>query len=252
MQSETQTKNNLSQFSKQIQVDIKDLDLLKEALTHRSFLNETNNRDLNHNERLEFLGDAVLELLTTQYLFDKFPNRAEGDLTSFRAALVRTESLAEEAMSLDFGTYIYMSKGEEATGGRKRPYILANTFESVVGAIYLDQGLEKVEEFLHRVLFHKTDEIVKNRSDIDAKSKLQELAQEKLRVTPNYELLSETGPDHNKTFTMSIIIGGIEFGKGVGRSKQTAEQKAAAVALENWGDLYKKHKKSVKIDPLNN
>jgi ribonuclease-3 len=203
--------------------------------------------NLQHNERLEFLGDAVLELLSTQFLFIKYPDRPEGDLTSFRAALVRTESLAEASTSLHLGEHIYMSKGEAATGGRTRPYILANTFEAVLGAIFLDQGLEACQALVERVILPKIDDIVANRLDIDPKSKLQEIAQEKLKHTPTYEVVSESGPDHDKTFTMSVRIGKEVFGTGDGKSKQEAEQNAAHSALSNWDELYQKFKNSVTI-----
>ncbi len=249
MKLEKQDITQLNKFAENIGVEIENLLLLRESLTHRSFLNEIHDSGYSHNERLEFLGDAVLELLTTQFLFDKYPNRPEGTLTSFRAALVRTESLAEAADSLNYGEFIYMSKGEEATGGRKRPYILANTFEAVIGAVYLDQGIEVCDKFLHRSLFPKIDRIAENRLDIDAKSKLQELAQDLLRITPQYQLQSQSGPDHEKTFAMSVLVGDTEYGKGKGKSKQEAEQNAAKNALKDWDSLYKKHNNSAKIEP---
>jgi len=222
---------------------------LKEALIHRSFLNENRSGDLRHNERLEFLGDAVLELAVTEFLYNQYPTRTEGELTSFRAAIVRTESLAFEAERLKLGEFLYMSKGEENTGGRNRPYILANTFEAILGAIYLDQDYQKCVEFLAKVLFPKLNDIVENRLDIDAKSKLQEVAQETVRMTPTYNVLRELGPDHDKTFTMSVNINNLQFGSGTGRSKQEAEQNAAQNALENWQTMYEKYSKSVKIRP---
>ena len=236
-------------FAKRIDVPFTKWELLREALTHRSALNESKDNGLKHNERLEFLGDAVLELITTQYLFENYPDRPEGDLTSFRAALVRTESLAEVATSLQYGDYIFMSKGEEATGGRSRPYILANTFESVLGAMYLDLGFDECRKYLLLVLLPRTAEIVKHRLDIDAKSKLQEIAQDKVKSTPVYDLVKAVGPDHDKEFTMAVMIAELEFGKGSGRSKQEAEQNAASYALENWEDLYQKYVDSGKISP---
>jgi ribonuclease III len=158
------------------------LEMLKEAFTHRSFGKK-------HNERLEFLGDAVLELVITELLFQDFPTRTEGELTSFRAAIVKTESLAEEAIRLGLGEYIFMSKGEEATGGRLRQYILADVLESFIGAIYLDQGYETVKSFINDNLYYKAKKIVELRSDIDAKSKLQELAQERFKETPFYKVV---------------------------------------------------------------
>lgn len=236
------TTKQLQEFCTKIGVQISNLELLKEALTHRSYINEIRSHKLHHNERLEFLGDAVLELVTTEFLFKKYPERAEGELTSFRAALVRTESLAENAVLLEYGKYIYMSRGEDATGGRSRVYILANTFEAVIGAIYLDSGLEASREFISRTILPKIDNIVRNRLDIDPKSKLQEITQDTLKLTPSYKLKSEDGPDHDKQFTMVVYAGEKEIGEGKGRSKQEAEQKAAASALENWDNLYKKDK----------
>jgi ribonuclease-3 len=215
-------------------------ELLKEALTHRSFINEAKNSALKHNERLEFIGDAVLELVVTEFLFLKYPEYPEGLLTSFRAALVKTESLAEESKRLEVGKFIIMSKGEENTGGRDRTYILANTFEAIIGAIYLSTGYEDAKSFIIENVCYKTEEIVKSREDIDSKTKLQELSQEVARLTPIYELKSENGPDHNKTFEMTVLIGEHEFGTGTGKSKQEAQQSAATNALKEWNNLYNK------------
>lgn len=230
-------KKQLNKFEGKLKVKFNSLDLLRQSLVHKSYLNEVRGKGIAHNERLEFLGDAVLELVITRYLFENYPNRPEGELTSFRAAVVRTESLAESADELDFGKYIYMSKGEEATGGRKRPFILANTFEAVVGAVYLDQNLEQCHKFIERTLVPKIDRIVKNRLDIDAKSKLQEISQEKAKETPIYVLVSEEGPDHNKIFTVAVTIKDIELKKGRGKSKQEAEQNAAKSTLKHWDEL---------------
>lgn len=226
-------KLKLEEFARKLKVEFKNYKLLQEALTHRSVLNELREQGRESNERLEFLGDAVLELITTEFLFNKYPNRPEGDLTSFRAAVVRTESLAETALKLNYSTYLYMSKGEEATGGRTRPYILANSFEAVLGAIYLDQGYETAKTFVTSALLHKLDKIVINRLDIDNKSKLQEVAQELLKQTPTYEVIEESGPDHDKEFKVKVLIGEKEYGSGEGKSKQEAEQNAAQDALEN-------------------
>ncbi|MFC1780089.1 ribonuclease III [Patescibacteria group bacterium] len=231
----------LKEFYKMINIKIKNLELLKMALTHRSFLNEYKRGNIEHNERLEFLGDAVLELLVSRYLFDNYPDKPEGELTSFRAATVRTESLYEEAKRLNFGKYIFMSKGEDRTGGRSRPYILANTFEAIVGCIYLDQGLTATKKFLEKELFYKIANIVDQRLDIDNKSKLQEIAQEVLKETPTYEVLSSTGPDHSKIFKIKVLIKEKDFGHGKGASKQDAEQNAASSGLCNWKKLIAKH-----------
>ena len=193
---------------------------------------------------MECLGDAILELVVSDFLFKNFPDYKEGDLTSFRAALVKTESLAYEAKRLALYEFLYLSKGEESSGGRTRPYILANTFEALIGAIYMDNpknGLSLCSEFILRELCYKIERIIAGREDIDAKTKLQELAQEKLRITPVYKLISATGPDHNKTFEMSAIGENFEFGQGEGKSKQEAEQQAAVDALNNWDEMIQLH-----------
>lgn len=218
-------------FEKKIDIQFKDKGLLLLALTHRSYVNE--HKDVNeHNERLEFLGDAVLELITSDYLFQNFPKRPEGDLTSFRAALVRTESLAQTAQDIGIGDNLRLSKGEEDTGGRTKSYLLANAFEAVIGAIYLDQGYEKAREFVTRYLLNKLGKIVENRLDIDSKTKIQELAQAKYKVTPSYEVVEEEGPDHDKRFTVVVKINEKEIGKGSGTSKQKAEEEAATNGIE--------------------
>lgn len=203
---------------------IKSLAIFNEAFTHRSF-------SRNHNERLEFLGDAVLELVVTELLFADYKDLAEGQLTSFRAAIVKTESLAQEALRLGMSEVIRMSKGEEATGGRTRQYILADVFEAFIGALYLDQGYERAKEFIIKNLYYKMGDIVISRSDIDAKSKLQELVQEKFKETPYYKVIKEEGPDHDKTFTVVVMIGDKEYEVGTGKSKQLAEQESAAKTL---------------------
>lgn len=221
----------LKNIEDQLQIQFKDSTLLQRAFTHRSYLNENSDADLN-NERLEYLGDAVLEFLISKELYLKYPKRPEGDLTSFRSAMVKTETLAETAKELSFGTFLRMSKGEEKTGGREKEYLLANTFEAVLGALYLDQGIRACEKFLRRVLFPKIRHVVKHRLDIDPKTKFQELAQEIYKTTPTYELLSERGPDHEKTFTMGVYLGNTEYGRGTGASKQRAEEDAARQALK--------------------
>ncbi|MEI6462214.1 MAG: ribonuclease III [bacterium] len=225
-------REKFDELEKILGVKFNDAVLLKSALIHRSFLNEVKNTEFENNERLEFLGDAVLELLTSDFLFKKLPGRPEGDLTSFRAALVKTESLSEISTRLGVGKYIYMSRGEETTGGRSRTYVLANTFEAILGSIYLDSGLDVVEKFLKRELYGKLDAIVASRSDIDPKSRLQEIAQLTFKSTPYYELINEEGPDHSKIFTMCIKIQDKVYGSGKGKSKQDAEQNAALEALK--------------------
>lgn len=233
-------KVKITEIKKRIGYDIDD-NIIVEALTHRSYINEVKSPELHHNERLEFIGDAVLELAITEFLYHKYPNSTEGVLTSYRAALVKTESLAEESRRLKIGEYILMSKGEEQTGGRDRTYILANTMEAIIGAIYLSLDYEKAREFIDKNIGYKIEKIVKERSNVDSKSRLQEISQELTKITPTYNLKSSDGPDHEKVFDMVVYIGEYEFGRGSGKSKQEAQQKAAQSALENWEDLYEKY-----------
>ncbi len=223
---------DFSTFASQLGLAFKNLDLLIEALTHRSYLNEHREYTGSHNERLEFLGDAVLELAATKFLYKKFPTNPEGELTSYRAALVNTVSLAETAQGLGISQYLLLSKGEAKDTGRARDVILADAFEAIVGAVYLDQGFEAADAFLTKNLFIKMDSIIAKRSYQDAKSHFQEIAQEKRGVTPSYETLSETGPDHAKLFTVGVFIGREEVARGTGASKQEGEQAAAQNALE--------------------
>ena len=205
--------------------------LLEEALTHRSYLNEHREYAGDHNERLEFLGDAVLELAATRFLFDRFPGKPEGELTSYRAALVNTISLAESAQTLQVGEHLRLSKGEAKDTGRAREVILANTFEAIIGAIYLDQGYEAAANFIARTILVKLDDLIAKGAHQDAKSRFQELAQEKKGITPNYRVLAETGPDHDKIFTVGVFLNSTEVARGEGPSKQEAEQAAAQNAL---------------------
>ena len=228
-----------TQLEDQLRLKFKDRRLLKQALIHRSYINELKKKEWDHNERLEYLGDAVLELVVTEYLFTNYPQYKEGELTSFRAATVRTTSLAETAKELELGNFLYLSKGEERTGGRSRPYILANTFESILGAIYLDKGFEEVKDFITRILLPKVNNIINKRTDIDSKSKLQELSQELYYDTPTYLMDSAVGPDHAKVFTMSVMIDDRIFGTGIGKNKQEAEENAAKNAISLWEKLIK-------------
>jgi ribonuclease-3 len=211
-----------------------DYALLEEALTHRSYLNEHKDSRA-HNERLEFLGDAVLELAVTHFLYTKYPKKPEGDLTAFRAALVNTFSLADTAEEIGLNDMLLLSKGESKDTGRARQIILANAFEAVLGAIYLDQGYEAVEAFVRRHLYAKIDAVVETRAWQDAKSKFQELAQEKKGHTPAYKTLKEVGPDHDKMFTVAVFVGTEQIAEGDGKSKQEAEQAAAQAAIEKTG-----------------
>ena len=229
---------DFSKFEKQINIIFKDKDLLRQAFTHRSYINEHKDLGWGHNERLEFLGDAVLELVTTRYLFEKYTDKPEGELTSFRAALVNTITISDAARDFDMENFLLLSKGEAKDKGRARQYILANTFEAVIGAIYLDGGYEKAKEFIDKGLFHRTDKIVEMGLWKDSKSLFQEKAQEKVGVTPSYKVLKETGPDHDKDFTVGVFLDDEEIATAKGKSKQEAEQEAASAALlkKRWGD----------------
>lgn len=207
--------------------------LLESALVHRSYLNEHPKFHLEHNERLEFLGDAVLELIVTDYLYHNYQN-PEGELTNWRASLVRGATLKLIADQLHLGEYLYLSKGEELSGGRQRELILANSVEALIGAIYLDQGYDTAKQFIHDYIIVMLPDIIKNKTYLDSKSRLQEMAQEKIGMTPVYQLVSESGPDHAKSFIMGVYIDNREYGQGSGPSKQIAEQEAAHQALENW------------------
>lgn len=213
-----------------------DQDILKSAITHRSYLNEHRDATWDHNERLEFLGDAVLELVVTDFLFKKYPDKPEGELTAVRAALVNTVSLAAASEALGVGEFLLMSKGEAKDMGRARQYILANTFEACVGALYLDQGYDAAAAFIAANLFAKTDEIVDKRLWQDAKSRFQELAQQHASITPTYETLGQEGPDHDRVFTVGVFLRREHVAEGTGRSKQEAEQAAAeqAIIVKGW------------------
>lgn len=224
--------DDLLSFLNTLNIECKNPKYFEEAFTHRSYINERKSDLLAHNERIEFLGDAVLELIVTEYLFNTYPQRPEGELTSFRAAIVKTDSLASEAKKLGFGKHLRMSKGEEATGGKEKDYLLANTFEALLGAIYLDQGYEIAKEFINSHLLYKVEEIVTDRLDIDSKTKFQEIAQELFKFTPIYTVISEEGPDHDKVFTMAVMVGNKEYGRGKGSSKQRAEEMAATEGLK--------------------
>jgi ribonuclease-3 len=226
----------LSTFESKIGYAFKDKGLLERAFTHRSYLNENRMPGREHNERLEFLGDAVLELVVTEFLFAKFPDRQEGDLTVYRAALVNTQSISDAASQLGMNEYLLLSRGESRDTGRARSIILANAFEALIGALYLDQGYIAARDFIGKQLFYKIDEVVEKRLWQDAKSRLQELAQEKNGITPTYEVLNQAGPDHDKRFVVTANIGQERVATGEGRSKQEAEQAAAenALAAKGW------------------
>ncbi|MEN9920821.1 MAG: hypothetical protein RL538_714 [Candidatus Parcubacteria bacterium] len=228
-------QKNLTALQKILNVTFSDTKVLLSAITHRSYLNEHRDATWDHNERLEFLGDAVLELVVTDFLFAKYPEKPEGELTAVRAALVNTISLADASTKLGVNDYLLMSKGEAKDVGRARQYILANAFEACIGAIYIDQGYEAAKTFIAGHLFEKTDEIVRKRLWQDAKSRFQELAQEHASVTPTYETTGQSGPDHDRVFTVGVFLRHEKVAEGSGRSKQEAEQQAAEKAIEVKG-----------------
>ncbi len=227
-----------SDFEQKTKIVFKDKNLLKQAFIHRSYINENTNTRLSHNERLEFLGDAVLELVVTDFLYRKYPNYTEGELTALRSALVNAIIISEVALDIGMNDYLLLSKGEAKDSGKARQYILANTYEAYVGAIYMDQGYDVADKFITKTLLPKTEEIVSKRLWRDSKSLVQERAQEIVGVTPSYKVLAESGPDHDKSFTVGIYFGAELAGQGKGKSKQEAEQKAAdnALKLKNWLD----------------
>lgn len=219
-------------LEKKIGIKLKDKDIVCVAFTHKSYINEHKKEGLEHNERIEFLGDAVLELAVTRHLFEKYPNQTEGDMTSFRSALVKGKHLAEIARELELGKYLLLSNGEEKSGGREKSYILANTLESLIGAIYIMHGYDTAEKFTKKFVLTRLDQIIAEGLHIDSKSRFQEISQEKESFTPYYEVLSEEGPDHNKKFTMGAYIKNKLVAKGTGKSKQLAEENAARNALK--------------------
>lgn len=226
------TISNLSKIEKKIKIKFKDKSLLQQVFVHRSYLNENSNFGLDHNERLEFLGDAVLELITTEFLYKNYQN-PEGELTNWRSALVKGSMISKVASDLEINDYLLLSKGEKQSVGKARQLILANAFEALIGAIYLDRGYKTTQNFIKTNLLTYLPEILKNESYKDAKSKFQELIQDNNGVTPIYKLISESGPDHAKNFVIGVYVNGKSFGKGIGSSKQDAEQNAARDALTN-------------------
>lgn len=214
--------------------EFKNQQLLATAFTHRSYLNEHSNYTNPSNERLEFLGDSILQFLTSEYLYNNYPKEPEGVLTSYRAATVCTVSLAAESAKMGFGNFLLLSHGEEASGGRNKEYLLANTFEAVLGAIYMDSfDIDFCRQYLLKNLFYKLTDIVASEAFRDFKSRWQEEAQEKKGQTPQYKVIEESGPDHDKRFVVGVFLGNTKAGEGVGSSKQRAEQAAAENALDN-------------------
>lgn len=222
-----------SKLEQTLDVTFKNQDLLKQSLVHRSYLNENPTFHLPNNERLEFLGDAVLELAVTEYIYANYPN-PEGELTNWRAALVNAKMLAEVAQDLELEDFLFLSRGESKDSGSKaRQIILANAFEAVVGAIYLDHGMEACREFIKREVLTKLPHIIEYGLYVDAKSHFQELVQDKLAITPNYKVLEEKGPDHARWFKIGIYIGNTLIATGEGTSKQEAQMAAAEAALKS-------------------
>lgn len=224
-----------SEFSQKLGILIRKNELFQEALTHRSYLNEHKSYPLPHNERLEFLGDAVLELVVTEHLYTTFPHQPEGELTAFRAALVNGEMLAKIGNSLGIEAFLLMSRGEAKDRGRARGYLVANAVEAIIGALYLDQGYKAAATFITEHVLSRLDEVVKEALHTDAKSYFQEKAQEREGVTPSYRVLKEWGPDHDRHFAAGVFIGDTLVAEGEGLSKQEAQRSAAKNALEKKG-----------------
>ncbi len=215
-----------------LQITPKNEDVYLEACTHRSYVHEKKEVSKN-NERIEFLGDAVLEIVVTDFLFRKFPDEQEGVLTSIRAALVNTNNLAKVALKLGIGRFLKLGRGEELSGGRHKDHLLANMVESIIGALYLDLGYDSSKKFIEDNIFPTLDHILKEGLYKDPKSELQEIIQERLSITPKYEMISSEGPDHEKTFTMGLFFGDKLITIGIGASKREGEENAAKKALKN-------------------
>jgi len=230
------TKNNMKDFSpleKSLGISFRNKDLLIQAFCHRSYLNENPDFYLSHNERLEFLGDAVLELITTDYLFRKYPDKPEGEMTGWRASLVNANILSDTSRELGFENFLLLSSGEEKEKGKARKYILSDTFEAFIGALYLDSGYEACKKFIEKDLIEKKlAEIIEKKLFKDPKSLFQEKSQEIVGITPVYQVLEETGPDHLKHFVVGVMLGDELVAKGDGSSKHEAELKAAEEALK--------------------
>ncbi|OGF31255.1 ribonuclease III [Candidatus Falkowbacteria bacterium RIFOXYD2_FULL_35_9] len=228
-------EKDLIKFQKGIKVKFDNENLLQQAFVHRSYLNEHRNFPLDQNERLEFLGDAVLELVVTEYLYLQY-NNPEGELTNWRASLVNSKMLSKIANKLKIDKYLYLSKGEQKDTGKARNFILANAVEALIGAIYLDQGWETAKIFVENFILTELPEILEKRLFVDPKTRFQEMAQEKEGITPNYKVVEESGPDHEKTFKVGVYLEKVLVAEGDGSSKQEAQEDAARNALEikNW------------------
>jgi ribonuclease-3 len=214
-------------------VSFKDPSVLQQSLVHRSYLNENADPSLSSNERLEFLGDAVLNFVVAEEIYHKFPEMSEGDLTKLRSALVRGETLGRVALSLNLGEYLYLGRGEEESGGRRRPRNLSCALEAVIGAILVDCGLDEAKSFILRILGSKLERAIEDKLLADYKSRLQQVTQSRWKITPVYRTVEEIGPDHDKVFTVEVLAGDSIMGRGKGRSKRAAEMEAAREALES-------------------
>jgi ribonuclease III len=228
------TRNGIDELEKAIGLSFQDKNLLALAFVHKSYINENESQEA-HNERLEFLGDAVLELAVTDFLYRKYSDQAEGELTNWRSALVKGKNLAKVAAQLGLGEQLLLGRGEDMSGGREKEYILANTMEALIGAIYLDKGYDESNKFIMKNIVALLEDIIAKGLHIDSKSRVQEITQERLNLTPRYELITEDGPDHDKIFEMGIYFGKKLAGRGSGPSKQEAEQEAAHDALKKEG-----------------
>lgn len=229
--SKDSTQHNFSKLAQKLGLKFNNLKLLEQAFIHRSYLNETKG-DLQSNERLEFLGDVVLSFIVSSYLYKVRTEDEEGSLTNLRAYIVKTKSLAEAAQNLDLGSYLKLSKGEAVSGGRTNSQLLANTFEALLGAIYLDQEIEKAQQFVYQVLLPLFASEIKSGPPKDAKSALQEVSQTLVKQSPRYKVLRTFGPDHAKQFVIGVFVNRVKVGEGQGNSKQEAEEKAAVEGLE--------------------
>lgn len=228
--------NNCRELEKQLEINFNNISLLENALIHRSYLNEHKKFHLPSNEKLEFLGDSVLSLTTTIYLYHHYPELDEGIYTDIKASIVRTESLADAAKVINIGKYLYLSKGEELHGGRDNKNILADCFEAVVGAIFIDRSFDSAYDFIVKYLFHKKlDYIVKNKLYLSPKSRLQEIVQSKYKVLPDYVITDEKGPEHQKQFVIAVYLKDKKLSEGRGNSKKEAEEEAAKIALKLVG-----------------
>jgi len=223
--------NDLNILEKKLKIKFQNPQLLKEALIHRSYLNEIKEKGLRSNERLEFLGDAILSFVISEWLFRQFPAYSEGQLTNLRSNLIKTESLTKIAKKFDLGKFLFLSRGEKEEGGKNNPVLLANAFEAVLGAIFLDGGMETVKNFVKEHFKNLLKTVIVKGEFKDFKSLLQEKIQAETKITPFYKVLKEAGPDHAKTFTVGVFLGETLLSQGVGKNKQTAEEKAAKSAL---------------------